>query len=123
MEAELEDLKLSVPALLVQYCSISTLPFEYCSFSAKPNVCDGSSHEANEPVTTVAATTEPTAAVSKPVSVAKAVKGAKKAKIVISTVERTKRKRVTHVSGLELFGNYHRSALYILADIRVKHIF
>ena len=41
----------------------------------------------------------------------------KKKKIIITTVERTKRKRVTHVSGLELFG---KRFLDLMSDVELK---
>jgi density-regulated protein len=109
----MDNLKVKMKAVTVLYCGNCSMPFEYCEFGSKPANCKIWLKENNSELFAAIYNeggeeegfqekAEPT----KPNQKKKAA--VQKKRIVITTVERTKRKRVTHVSGLELFGRFWR---------------
>jgi translation initiation factor 1 (eIF-1/SUI1) len=93
---------LTLSAVEVYYCPVCSLPIEYCEFTADFEECKKHLID-NEPEQYALIYEGQELSQEKEPKAAKKAKKEKTKKVTITIVERTKKKRITQVRGLELF--------------------
>ena len=109
----MKDLSINETAKLdILFCSICHAPVEYCDYSSAPAECK-SWLAANYPdeyknlYGDIPEGTLEQPAGEAPVKKGKPAKSSKPAKVVITVIERTKRKRITQIRGLDRFSKFY----------------
>ncbi|KAI8894897.1 translation initiation factor SUI1 [Globomyces pollinis-pini] len=127
MEAEnltLESLSLNATRVLndIYYCPVCSAPPEYCAFGPSFNDCKLNLKSNNPQLFSSLYTTDDVVDAGDTTTTESAPQKSKKTKapvkkqVLITTVERTKRKRVVHVTGLELFDVDLKKAAKLFAN-------
>ena len=115
MESEIQGLSLNDNQKLeIIFCEVCDAPIEYCDYSPSPQECKdwlAANHPdeykklyGNLPENTSGSNDDPATDSASAAKKGKPGKQPKPAKVVITVIERTKRKRITQIRGLDKFG-------------------